>query len=287
MCNSISNDTSIFNQIFPVLTFIVGLIATPIFQRIGEIKRLKRVEEYYIQLLKSLFGQVEAQIKELKDCIKRIDDINNSDIVLNKVSGRDFELLDRIDSKDLFKILILRKKGLIKEKTKIFNEINATLAFLNESLSISINSNGIVIEQIDKYRNDWNQSQKNISKLKNQFVIHAKMTNTDSKDIFLGEIHKIIESYNSVNKNKVINIFDAEEKLVHPLMEIVKLYSNDPRAGLLLIELQNSKFACSEMKAARKNHKEYLLKNLRRISKVNRKLKKVIEEIGNLKSRII
>ena len=287
MSEPVNSDTSFFNQIFPVFTFIVGLIATPIFQKIGENKRLNRVENYFIQLLESLFVQVEAQKKEIKDCINRIDNLSESDIVLNKVSGRDFDLIDRIDSKDLFKILILRKKGKSKEKTRIFNEINSIIAFLNESLSNSLNSNKVVMEQIDQFRNDWNQSQKNISKTKNQFVINAKLTKTESRDYFLGEVHKTIESYNTKNKNKVINIFDAEEKLVEPLLSIVKSYSNDPRAGLLLIELQNAKLACAEIKSARKNHRDFLLKNLRRVSKVNRNLKKVIDEIKKLKTRIV
>jgi len=289
MCTSVEENSSFFSQIFPVITFVVGLFATPIFQRFNENKRLKRVENHFVQLLESLNLQIASQNREIVSCIRRIDDTNNFDLVLNKVSGRELNLIDRIDSKDIFKIIIERKKGTIKARTRILNEINSVIAFLNESILHSFNSNMKAIEQIDKCRNDWNESQKSILKLKNQFVINRNLINPNVPDNFLSSVHKTIEDYNVTLKHgeNPVNIFDALKNQIEPLFDIVKKHSNDPRAGLLLLELQNAKLACNEMKAIRINHRNFLLDNVRKNSKVNNNLKQVTKEMKGLKKRIV
>lgn len=288
MCEPLNEAKTLFNENLPLITFIAGLIATPLIQRISENNRLKRVEKYFHEILDSLHTQVSTQNSEINKCIAKIEDKNNFDLVLDKVTGRNLELLDRLDSKDLFKIVVLRKKGKKEDKAKLFKELNSIIAFFNESIENAFNINHKNRESIELYRNDWNASLKSLFKLKNWMSVNNNLRNIGKgEDPFMDELTKILNTFEKEYGKDNENIFTANEKLIDPLLELSVNNPFDPRAAGLLAELQNARLACREMEKTRELMKSALSKNFENNERLNENLKSAIVELKKFKNKII
>ena len=132
--------------IVTILIFFLGLFFNKVSENFKERRRLNILRDYLFELLYLIKTQSENQIKYIIKCSNDIKDSNRQNLTLDKVSGRYIENFKKLDHKDLFNILIRRKRGAVNIKSRRFEELLAAIDFFHDSYNYLFKYNEQLID---------------------------------------------------------------------------------------------------------------------------------------------
>ena len=266
--------------IVTIVIFFLGLLFNKISESLKEKRRLKILREYLFELLYLIKAQSENQSKYILECSKKLKDSHRQNLTLDRVSGRYIDNLKKLDHKDIFTILVRRKKGKIKIKSKRFEELLSTIDFFNDVYSYIFKYNEQIIDNYIENKNEWN---KNIGLFRDRYqeIVH-EMTQPPfsiKKDRFIQVIANILEKNKDLSERNDpnIGIKTYYENIFAPIIKHLYTYPDDPRTNKLLQPLLNAEYYFNETETQRYHYRRHILLTGREMIKYSKKLSKLIE----------
>jgi len=277
---------NIFWNLLPLLTFIIGILLTPLVNRIADNYRLKKLEKYFYALISLLLKQIESQIPKIENTIDRCDDFNANDLTITRISGNSLVKLSKINHEDLFKIYILRKKK--NNNIEDFKNLNKLIDFIDNVIPHMYTSNLEAIDRFSYYRNLWNNSQIKVNNIYNQFI-NSNILNgiTVGQDHFIDSMSDILNRFSDKYGNELQNLQIGFNELIEPAIDLSISNSQDPRSMIFLSELQNTKMYFREIETVREDHKKFLESILSNIDESFKELTELIETLKIKKNKMI
>lgn len=275
----------LLNWLTPVVLFFIGYFINEWVKNRNQKKELKILKSLLLTQLQQLFNQVNDQIENNADCIKRSESSDENDVRLKRHSGSNIERIRNIPFKDLFQILVNEPSQKSKNRyyyIERFNKLFRIIDYYDLSIKSSYGNNDIILRNLNEFREKWNNSQKQILHFRNLLVSTLNSQRIPiANNSFVSTFVNICEAFEEKYGKDIQNLDLAYNEFIISLIAFSKEYSNDPNSAFLMSMLQESKHAYLETKAQRLTLSIELKDLNKSLSKFNPELNKIIEEINN------
>jgi len=269
------------NIAIPFITFFIGMLFIPVAESFKENHRLRKLKKFIVLSLRQISEQVEKQANKIKERADKLEDFNNDDILPFKISTHAIKDIQAIEMSDLFKILVINRKG--KDKTKIeeYRKITSTINFFSESIKFIFEGSLSSINELDVLGQKWDESYMKIFSYINRFIGDNQRKNLSiNSDEYIKSVLSLrkglINKYGEVIPNVEITYFEY----IIPLIKISQKYTGDERAYLLFNEASKCEVIYKQLNKLRKKTKEYFQISYDNIIKSNSKFKLIIDKLG-------
>lgn len=249
----VSNDTA-FQTIVPTIItisiFILGILLERLIESSKENKNIKTIREYVFLQVNVLKVATKLQINNLQKFI--------SQLTQDQVTDYEFELKVDFDTKhivdiktnELFKILVLKSRGIQQLSLEDFNSLIKQLDLiggLRESFKYSFK---YTHEKLNEYQDRWNESVDKIGQLHDQWLTEFGLEGIDPLiDPFLKEFIKIYHTWAKIENR--VDMYIAVKHLIEPVLDNARKLQPNSFAEQLLRPLLHSLNAYNNHKKLR------------------------------------
>lgn len=196
-----------------ILAFILGLIATGIVSRREEIKKRKRLKDFYLSWIGFSLESLDRQVVLLKD---HISELETTEISKLKFNNNQIEKLNDINNEELFDAFVISNKGVAKLNSDNLHKLGGQIEFLNIALKN-------IKEKFYDFRIDgkeWNKEWNNSFTEFRDLIMDYGAAQKNNMGKNIDEIWELKERLNSLDPNdpllsqKVLKEFITPVRLV-------------------------------------------------------------------------
>lgn len=189
----------IIKWITPVFLFFLAYFINEAIGIRKRKKELRIIKALLITQLQQLHQQIQDQIEQNSDCIKRSESFDGMDLRLKRHYGTNIERIRKISFNDIFQILIknptrrYRKRDYYVER---FNKMFRIIDYYDTAILISYTNNDMILRNLNEFLEKWNSSQKQTLNFRNLLVYTLNSQNIPiSNDIFVSGLVDISNSF--------------------------------------------------------------------------------------------
>jgi len=267
-----------FQLLLPILTLIIGVLLAPYVEKYKTKYKLKRLKEYIWDILRLVNEHMKLQVEKIYNCLKEVKDFNSRDFTLVHISGKAIQNYHKLNHSDIHKIIVRRNKKKYEETLTRFKEINKAVDYFEEIMPNIIKHNEIMIKNINKQSDNWNNGVKGIYGLLNSYnTINKQNGIKPTDDTYIIELNKI-QLYIQEKYGNLSNIEIAYKEFIRPTIDLTKNNIGDERAEKLMPFLEECKIAYLESRNIRNDFRKSLIITIRNILELNRNLELIINK---------
>ena len=270
----------LINIAIPIITLFIGMLFIPIAESFKEKYRIKKLKQFIIITLQQIYEEVEIQKKNIKAKTEELENFNYFNIIPIKSPQSAIRGIQSINTADLYKALVDKKKGCEAKIINDYKEIVKTVDYYSEIFPLTFKTCQKAVTDINLFNSDWNQSQMQFQQLINDFTSESIIKGIEPlKDDFLSQVINNKKEMQKKYGDEYPNIEVSYLEHVRPIIEICKRFIGDKRAVILFHESQKSKLAYEQLKAVRNRINKYLEKVYEGIEASNSSFTNVISNL--------
>jgi hypothetical protein len=244
----------IIKWITPVILFFLGFIINGLFRRFNNCSARKRKRKYIFHTVKSLIQKNKVQGDQIEVCIRNLEEIDNTEILITKVSGNELRNLREISSSEYYELFFSKRRGASETKLTELTNFQDRIDFLEDFYGSFYKSNHESFERIIKQYDLFNQSYRELIKQVNGFVSHnIQKEYKKDQDLLVKEVSKIIHEIPSKYGKIIDHISDLYNGVFLTVKEQCKANKSNPKSIILLNILQDGDSAYLTIDYNRKN----------------------------------
>lgn len=222
-------------------------------------KKYVELEEYFIQVLMSIQEPLEKQAVNYERFGSELMEDRVHDFRLEIVTAIRIENIEVIDSTDLYKIFVSKRKGIVEEKIQLYNELQNSINYIRLVKSKEEGKFEKLLERYRTHEKDWQDAIVAIHRFYDEALMQANRDNiTRTDDPFFEAWHQVIQSWSEQRNNPAIdNIRDPYfmiDSYVKPLLQLCNRHKDDIRCDKLVPVLTRCLSAQKNMDHVRKLH---------------------------------
>jgi hypothetical protein len=276
----------IIKWITPVILFFLGFIINGLFKKYNNCRGRKRKRKFILYTVKSLIQKNKVQSDQIKACIENLKEIDNTEIIIARVTGNELRNLKEISSIDFYELFYSKRKGSDEQKLKELTNFQDRIDFLEDFYDSFYKSNHETFNRIISHYELFNQSYRELIKQVNQFVAHNIQHNYQKgQDLLIEEVSRIIKEIPSKYGKIIDHISDLYNGVFMPVKDHCKSNKDNPKSTVLLNILQDGEAAYLTIDYNRKNEVKILENKLCQLNEVDNDLKDLIKKLEDSKYR--
>ena len=142
-----------------------------------------------------------------------------------------------------------------------------------------LEANKIANNGLNGCYDNWNIIQLSITELHN-----SSISDKQTPSPFLRDMHQILNEFEQ-NYKETKNIKKIYENKIQPLKELCKKYSHIENAQKLMVLCERARTEFNQIKSTRESHAQFIVLNKKEIEKVQKELRKNLNEFKNIKTK--
>jgi hypothetical protein len=244
-----------------------------------ENRRLIELEKYFIKLIDLVEEPAIKQKESLLAFTAKLKNRIDQHYTLSYVTTFRVDLIKEIENRDLYEIFIMRKKGDIKVKTDLFQQIRGQIDYLDEVKKSLRSSFEDFMNRSEKYDAIYKE---NIAitndAFANMIVQNGLNEVHPEQDILLRELDKIRALW--VRSGTIERPFQdrylARVHYLDPVRQLCTLNPTDPRATFILKHILECIHAFDNMEEIKYVYRRHFLIDARGIQKALFEIRKAL-----------
>jgi hypothetical protein len=253
-----------FTGLTPILIFILGYIINKIIENNKERRRLKELEEYFIQSINLLQKPVNKQKQAFIDVSHKLKEKKEQHIILDYSPNFHVDQVREINNKDLYTIFIKNKKANISEKTALYGRLKAGIDYI-DNLKISFKNDFLRFwESYDKNQQEYKRNIEITDEAFAEMVSQSRHPSMQN-DLLLPALDQIRLKWMSYKKEgyEFYDMYIAKEMYINPVRELCKENMHDPRAVFIMKHIMLANYAFHNIEEAKKVYRRHFLLDAR------------------------
>lgn len=268
----------IIKWLTPVFLFFLGFIINELFSRRKNYIERKYRREFIFFNIRSLIRRNENQVNEIKSCISRLADPNDTNIIVTRVTGNELVDLKELKPTEFYTIFYLKNKCDKTSNLEQFRHFRDSLDYIDTFYYYLFESNRDAFKRIISHYEDFNKSYLQFINLMNAFLIENNINKIEKgQDSFIDSLATIVDSVYEKYGNVVEKITIMFDEVIIPSKALCKIHSGNIRAHKLLSIILEAQKTFLEIEIRRKHEIEDLTNKSNGLESMNKKLKQSID----------
>lgn len=258
----------------PVVLFIAAYLVNNLLKKINRKKQLNNLNNYFQTTLNALIKQNNSQINLNIDCINRVKNFHENEIIIKQVAGNSIKRINEINFDDLFELFVLNAKDK-DDNIKLFHDLNNNLDYIETATPSLFSANLNITSALTNIGNQWNSVFEKILELRNTLALSHNLNQPNGVDVNF--IHGFLGIYDLAMKQEkelTHNFYNSHHKLIFPLIDFSKKFPQDPAAKALIQLCASINIFYETIIHIRQQHRKFLIQITRGLIKANIELKR-------------
>lgn len=239
LTNSISADT-IFTVIVSLSVFIVGILLKWGYDWYKERNSLSVLQKYYLSSLSSLIPPLLKRIGNLRLNSREIKSEESRVVYYHHEVGLFMGQLQNLDSTDLFKIFVQRKRRKRRDNTLHYRNIQHAIEFIETQKKVVEKDVNDFVSKTNRHVDKWLHNTNGIFRLFDEYKSHNMRNKIPpSQDLFLKGMDRLIFAWTKKKDRVRYNIMI--KRLIEPLMRLCNKYIDDERVTQIIPKIVEAK----------------------------------------------
>ncbi|MBX7152189.1 hypothetical protein K1X84_11140 [bacterium] len=237
------SDDAFFSTITAIAILVAGYAANWLYEKYVQSKRLNDVEKYYFTLIALLLPIIQRQIDELHRIVGYLVNDTDDEPKRTIINFYPLEEILKLNSEDLFKIFVNRKKS--DKKTNLYAAFLRDISTANNVINSIEHVHHDLLEALNESSKKYTDAFNQIMIFHDNFLLDHKSTGTSlESDKFLLEFDRLYDKI-KVNKEQIIDFQNQKsfkfnhESFILPLKKVVNDHSYDNRSRLISPFIEN------------------------------------------------